>query len=91
MVCPLGVCLETLDDKGSSIWITFCPNDRPDPAKLVCLVIMNKPFKNPTEDEIDEVVTAQADDDSAWEKPIRVQRQKGDNDVDENKPPYCQL
>lgn len=27
-----------------------------------------------SEDEIDELVTAQADDDSAWEEPITVQR-----------------
>jgi len=38
---------------------------------------MNRPFKKPSEDEIDEIVTAEADDDSAWEKPIRVRRPKG--------------
>jgi hypothetical protein len=37
---------------------------------------MNKPFKRTNEDEIDEIVTAEADDDSAWEKPIRVRRAK---------------
>src|SRR6266550_840521 len=37
---------------------------------------MNRPFKKPSEDEIDEIVTAEADDDSAWEKPIRVRRPK---------------
>jgi hypothetical protein len=42
--------------------------------------------KRPTlsEEEIDEIVTAHADDDSAWEKPIRVRRNpeifKGIND-----------
>ena len=32
--------------------------------------------KKPTlsEDEIDEIVTARADDDSAWTKPVRVRR-----------------
>lgn len=29
-----------------------------------------------SEEEIDEIVVAQADDDSAWEKPIRVQKAK---------------
>jgi hypothetical protein len=29
-----------------------------------------------TEHEIDEVVTAQADDDSNWEKPVRVRKSK---------------
>ena len=38
---------------------------------------MNKPFKEPTEDEIDEIATAEADDDSAWEEPITVRRPKG--------------
>lgn len=36
---------------------------------------MNKKIK-PTEKEIDALVIAQADDDSAWEKPVRVKRQK---------------
>lgn len=40
---------------------------------------MNKKLKKLTEDEIDEIVTAEADDDSAWEKPIRVRRPKGAN------------
>ena len=31
---------------------------------------------NPSEEEIDKVVVVQADDDSAWEKPIRVRRAK---------------
>ena len=30
--------------------------------------------KNPSEREIDEIVSAQADEDSAWGKPVRVQR-----------------
>lgn len=32
--------------------------------------------KNLTEKEIDELVISQADDDDAWEKPIRVNRKK---------------
>jgi hypothetical protein len=40
---------------------------------------MNKKPKKLSEDEIDEIVTAEADDDSAWEKPIRVRRPKGAN------------
>jgi uncharacterized protein (DUF433 family) len=32
--------------------------------------------KNLTEKEIDELVISQADDDEAWEKPIRVNRKK---------------
>ncbi|HLM03053.1 MAG TPA: DUF433 domain-containing protein [Pyrinomonadaceae bacterium] len=32
--------------------------------------------KNLTEKEIDELVISQADDDQAWEKPIRVNRKK---------------
>ena len=32
--------------------------------------------KNLTEKEIDELVISQADDDEAWEKPIRVNREK---------------
>jgi len=35
-----------------------------------------KTKKNLTEQEIDQIVAAQADDDSAWEKPIRVQKTK---------------
>ena len=35
---------------------------------------MNRKQKKPTEDEIDELVTEEADDDSAWEKPIGVRR-----------------
>lgn len=38
---------------------------------------MNKKPKKLTEDEIDELVTAEADDDSAWEKPIKVRRPRG--------------
>lgn len=40
---------------------------------------MNKKPKKLTEDEIDEIVIAEADDASAWEKPIRVRRPKGAN------------
>ena len=29
-----------------------------------------KPVKHPTEEEIDRIVVAQADDDAAWEKPV---------------------
>lgn len=32
--------------------------------------------ENPTEEEIDRIVVANADDDSAWEKPVRVRRTK---------------
>lgn len=32
--------------------------------------------ENPTENEIDEIVIAEADNDEAWEKPIRVNRKK---------------
>lgn len=46
---------------------------------------MNKPFKKTNEDEIDEIVTAEAGDDSAWEKPIRVRRPKrATNNLDED-------
>jgi len=40
---------------------------------------MNKKLKKLTEDEIDEIVTAEADNDSAWEKPIKVRKPKGAN------------
>lgn len=40
---------------------------------------MSKKPKKLAEDEIDEIVTTEADDDSAWEKPIRVRRPKGAN------------
>lgn len=40
---------------------------------------MSKKLKKLSEDEIDEIVTTEADDDSAWEKPIRVRRPKGAN------------
>ena len=36
----------------------------------------DKTKKKLSEQEIDQVVTAQANDDSAWEKPIRVRRTK---------------
>ena len=36
----------------------------------------NKTKKNLSEQEIDQIVVAQANDDSAWEKPIRVRRTK---------------
>ncbi|MEW6350783.1 MAG: hypothetical protein AB1646_17110 [Thermodesulfobacteriota bacterium] len=32
--------------------------------------------RKPSEEEIDELVAAQADEDSAWEEPIRVRRDK---------------
>jgi len=32
--------------------------------------------KKPSEKEIDQIVTAQANDDSAWEKPVSVRRTK---------------
>jgi hypothetical protein len=32
--------------------------------------------KKPSEEEIDRIVVAQAEDDSAWEEPIRVQKNK---------------
>jgi uncharacterized protein (DUF433 family) len=35
---------------------------------------MNSKKQNLSEEEIDELVTAQADDDSAWEKPVKVRR-----------------
>lgn len=40
---------------------------------------MNKRFKKPNEDEIDEIVTAEADNDSTWERLIKVRRPKGAN------------
>jgi hypothetical protein len=40
---------------------------------------MNKKLKKLPEDEIDEIVTAEADDDSAWSKPIKVRRAKDAN------------
>lgn len=37
----------------------------------------NKPAKKqPTEEEIDKIVESQADDDSAWGKPIEVRRER---------------
>ncbi len=36
----------------------------------------NKTKKNLSEQEIDQIVLAQANDDSAWEKPIHVRRTK---------------
>jgi len=36
----------------------------------------DKTKKKLSEQEIDQIVTAQANDDSAWEKPIRVRRTK---------------
>ena len=36
----------------------------------------NSTKKKPSEREIDEIVAAQANDDSAWEKPVRVRRTK---------------
>lgn len=38
---------------------------------------MNKKLKKLAEEEIDEIVTAEADNDSAWERPIKVRRAKG--------------
>jgi hypothetical protein len=38
--------------------------------------IKDKTKKKPTEKEIDRLVISQADDDSAWEKPVRVRRTK---------------
>jgi hypothetical protein len=35
-----------------------------------------QPRKQLTEEEIDQIVESQAEDDSAWEKPIRVRRAK---------------
>ena len=40
---------------------------------------MKKRIKKLTDEEIDEIVTAQADNNSAWEKPIRVRRSKRPN------------
>lgn len=37
---------------------------------------MSKKVRNLSEEEIDQLVIAHADDDSAWEKPIRVRRSK---------------
>lgn len=36
----------------------------------------SKTKKNLSEQEIDQIVVAQANDDSAWEKPVRVRRTK---------------
>jgi len=36
----------------------------------------NSAKKKPSEQEIDQIVTAQANDDSAWEKPVDVRRTK---------------
>ncbi|MGA2798838.1 MAG: hypothetical protein ABSE63_14760 [Thermoguttaceae bacterium] len=38
--------------------------------------LKNKVKKKPTEKDIDRLVLSQVDDDSAWEKPIRVRRRK---------------
>jgi uncharacterized protein (DUF433 family) len=37
---------------------------------------MSRKKKVPSEEEIDELVTGQADDDAAWDKPVRVRRAK---------------
>jgi hypothetical protein len=37
---------------------------------------MSKKVRNLSEEEIDQLVIAHADDDSAWEKPVRVRRSK---------------
>jgi hypothetical protein len=37
---------------------------------------MSKKIRNISEDEIDELVIAHADDDSAWEKPVRARKSK---------------
>ena len=39
---------------------------------------MKKKITRKSEKEIDEIVIAQADDDSAWDKPIRVRRSKSE-------------
>lgn len=39
---------------------------------------MKKKITPKSEKEIDNLVTAEADDDSAWEKPVRVHRAKGE-------------
>jgi len=36
----------------------------------------NKTGKHPSEAEMDRIVTAQANNDAAWEKPVRVRRNK---------------
>lgn len=41
---------------------------------------MNKPRRKLSQEQIDEIVTAEADDDSAWEKPISVRRSKSTMD-----------
>lgn len=38
---------------------------------------MIKPLRKPNEDEVDEIVTAQADDDSAWGKSYKARKPKG--------------
>ncbi|HEY6232567.1 MAG TPA: RNase H family protein [Pyrinomonadaceae bacterium] len=38
---------------------------------------MDQPYKELNEEEIDEIVTVEADDDAAWEKSIRVRKAKG--------------
>ena len=40
------------------------------------MITKDKTKRNLSEQEIDQVVVAQASDDSAWEKPIRVRRTK---------------
>ena len=37
---------------------------------------MSKKDRNLSEEEIDQIVIAHAEDDSAWEKPVRVRRSK---------------
>ena len=43
---------------------------------------MNKQRKKPTEDEIDEIVTAEANNVSAWEKPVTFRTPNGIADSD---------
>ena len=40
---------------------------------------MKKRIRKLTDEEIDEIVTAQADNGSAWERPVKVRQSKGPN------------
>jgi hypothetical protein len=44
--------------------------------RMGCMRTKNRAKKKPSEQEIDRIVAAQADEESAWEKPVRVRRTK---------------
>lgn len=61
-------------------WHRFTPSDFEYDSDHYWMAIMTKPRKKPrsrlTREQIDERVTAQADQDSAWEKAVSVRRSR---------------